>query len=72
MQYEINEVSVANGELEVRSTHKRTYRPKRIEIVPDPLLDAWSRLFVLEQSTALIARHLLQAEQAGGLPEGQR
>jgi hypothetical protein len=69
MQYEINEVSVAKGELEVRSTHKRTYHPSSAKAEPDPVLDAWSRLFVLEQSAALIAKHLLQRAQAASIAE---
>jgi hypothetical protein len=57
MNYEANELSVAQGQVKVRRARLAAELPAR---ETDPALTAWSRLVVLEQSSVLIAKHLLR------------
>jgi hypothetical protein len=56
MNYEMHELSVAQGQVKVRRAQAAERAAREI----DPALEVWSRLVILEQSSVLVARYLLR------------
>jgi hypothetical protein len=67
MRKTAKEVSLADGEATRHRPPGRRADHPVAESAPDPGLSAWSRLWVVEQTTILIAKHVLRLQGDGSV-----
>lgn len=68
MPYVLRNLSVSQGQLKVSPpAAQRASQPERVRDA-DPVLKAWSRLLVLEQSTVLLLNYLMHRQSVDSAP----